>query len=297
MKRLNPTQFMNERKVGLLVRGFARRSQDVPDRVAMMRELIAKARAADVAGFPFIKRVDVLVWASQDEYPDQCDCGELAPALRELYRDDRRVFVHEVRTGDLFCSLLNYGIAKQLRAGCDYSVIASAEANAYWGSDVPTQMARAAGAGARAIGVAINELTESVLAGRIANTMAMWHLESLVTVGAFDLRAQKPRNDQEARFMRGTGRDGTARMYHLAGVEEVIPLARLVDTFGPCIAPIVADDEHLRYRLPDAQADPEGYEAHLAKFGTKLERQIAFLSSVDSDLSHLHGGVMPDSIQ
>jgi hypothetical protein len=192
----------------------------------------------------------------------------------------------------LFCSILNYGVALQSRAGCDYSVIASAEANAYWESDVPASMVRLAGHGARAIGVAINELTASVKAGRIANTMAMWRNIDLISVGGFDMRAAKPKNDREAHYMKGAGPDGVERYYHLGGVEEVIPLARMVDVFGPCIGVIESEDSSLRYVAPNPVLDPEGYLRYMSKFGTKSERQMAHLVAIGRDFSHLAAGVM-----
>jgi hypothetical protein len=292
MKKLTPRSFMSERTTGLLVRGFAQKSEQVPARVAMMDDLITKALSAKVVDRPFIKRVDILVWANQRDYPSEADCGELAAALRKHFTGDHRIFVHEVTTGDLFCSILNYGIALQSRAGCDYSVIASAEANAYWSSDVPAEMVRLAGLGALATGVAINELTESVREGRLANTMAMWHTTSLLTVGGFDLRAQKPKDDRTAHYMKGMDTEGKERFYHLGGVEEVIPLARLVDTFGRCLGVIESNDPNLRYELPDQKTNPESYLRHLAKFGTKTERQMAHLVLIQRDFSHLRAGVM-----
>ncbi len=292
MKKLTVSQFVNERKVGLIVRGFAKNAEDVPSRVQMMDELIKKAQSTIVHGREFISRVDVMVWANRTDFPNEADCGLLAAALRAHFVNNRKVFIHELGTGDLFCSILNYGIARQLRVGCDYSVIASAEANAYWASDVPEQMVEAACKGALAVGVAINELTPSVREGRIANTMAMWHNESIVTVGGFDLRAQKPKNDKLAHYMHGVDTDGNIRFYHLGGVEEMIPLARLVDTFGKCIGIVESSDSSLQYKLPDPATHPVEYASQMAKFGTKTERQMAHVMSIGTDFSHIRHGVM-----
>lgn len=279
-------------KVSLLVRGFATHEADVPKRIQMMDELVQKALAAIVRDTPFLDRVDILVWANRRDYPTEADCGLLAPALTEHFKSESRVYVHEITEGDLFCSILNRGLALQSRAGCDYSIIASAEANAYWSSDVPARMLEKASQGARAIGVAINELSESVREGRIANTMAMWHIESLLEVGGFDLRAAKPTDDRSAYFMKGVDRHGDDRFYALAGVEEVIPLARLIDHYGRCIGVVESTDPALQYQLPDLATDPEGYARHMAKFGTKWERQVALLAMNGRELSYLRGGVM-----
>jgi hypothetical protein len=292
MKILTPEAFMNERSTGLIVRGFASKAEDVTDRATQIVEFTTNALETKVADKRFLKRVDVLIWANQNDYPGEADCGLLANELKKRFAGERRVFIHEVRSGDLFCSLLNYGIAIQCRAGCDYSIIASAEAKAYWSSDVPAKMVSAAAEGARAIGVAINELTESVWEGRIANTMAMWHNRSLIEVGLFDLRAAKPADSRLAHYMKGADVTGNPLFYHLAGVEEMIPLARLVDLYGKCIKVVESNDPALHYELPDPELNPAEFARNKAKFGTKWERQVAHLALINRDLSHIRDGVM-----
>ncbi len=81
----------------------------------------------------------------------------------------------------------------------------------------------------------------------------------------------------------------------MAGVEEVIPLARLADTFGSCIAPIIPQGEGVQgYQTPDPIKDPEGWERHLVKMGTKFERQSTLLSAIGYEPSFLRGGVMEE---
>jgi hypothetical protein len=155
-------------------------------------------------------------------------------------------------------------------------------------------MVEAACKGARAIGVAINELTQSVLDGRLANTLAMYHNISAITAGLFNLKAAKPKNDKEARYVKGTDRTGKTVYYHVGGVEEVILLAAMVDLYGQCIAPLLSKQEGLQYIIPNPAENPKLYEHHMEKFGTKTERQIAHLSSVNRDFSHIKGGVMPE---
>lgn len=258
----------------------------------MMDKLIDAALAAKVDGHQFIKQIDVLVWANQEDFPGVSDCGGLAKELKSHFMGKSHVRIHNVTKGDLFCSILNYGVLKQIRAGCDYSLIASAEANPYWNSDIPEMMIQAICDGALAVGVAINELTQSVLEGRIANTLAMWENTSLMMVGGFDLGAAKPKDDRHAHYMKGVDTDGNTRFYHLGGVEEMVPLARLVDTFGPCIAPIQSNNSTLRYIMPDPRKDLELFERHMSKFGTKTERQTAHLVRINRDVSHIKGGVM-----
>ncbi|MDD5071745.1 MAG: hypothetical protein PHQ42_03350 [Patescibacteria group bacterium] len=287
-------EFLARKKVGLILRVYAHEEDRIPTRVEMIEKAIAAARKATVDGRALIKRIDVLVWCDKN-YADS-DCGQTAAILREKFSGEKDLFISEVSHGDIFCGILNYGIVHQLRHGVDYSIIASAEAFSYMTPETMAAMVNAACSGALAIGVAINELTDSILAGRIANTFAMWHNESLMTVGGFDLRAAKPVNETLAHFMRGWNPKKNENVfYHLAGVEEVIPLARMAETFGPCIAPIFTQGEGVQqYQAPDPAKDPELWQRHVAKMGTKLERQCALLASIGVDPSFLKGGVMPE---
>jgi hypothetical protein len=286
-------EFLSRKKVGLILRVFAKEESQIPDRMEMIEKAVAAARKATVSGQTLIKRIDVLVW--KDKNYAESDCGQTANALRKKFSGEKSLFISEVLHGDIFCGILNYGIAHQLRHGVDYSIIVSAEAFSYMTPETMAAMVDAACSGALAIGVAINELTQSILDGRLANTFAMWHNQSLITVGGFDLKAAKPVNEALAHFMRGWSPEKDENVfYHLAGVEEVIPLALLAETFGDCIAPILPQGEGIQqYQTPDPAENPELWERHVAKMGTKFERQCALLASIGIDPSFLRGGVMP----
>jgi hypothetical protein len=45
-----------------------------------------------------------------------------------------------------------------------------------------------------------------------------------------------------------------------------------------------------RYQAPDPIQEPNLWSRHVAKMGTKIERQIAHLASIGFDLSFLRGG-------
>jgi len=298
-KQKRKKDFLARKKVGMILRVYATKAEDVSNRVSMIHEAVAAAYKATVDGHQLIKRIDVLVW-SDENYAD-ADCGLTRGALFESFFTDPDYPLHsgfhlsEVKHGDLFCGLLNYGVVHQLRHGCDYSLVISAEAFSYMTPETMDAMVNAACSGARAVGVAINELTQSIKDGRIANTFAMWHNESLMTVGGFDLRAAKPANEFSTHYMKGWSQEKKEPVfYHLAGVEEVIPLARLTETFGPCIAPILPSGEGVQqYQIPDPIGSPELWQRHISKMGTKLERQSALLAAIGMDISFLRGGVMP----
>lgn len=288
---MEKSSFLNRKTVGLILRTFAPKPEQVLERVKQMRLFIDKTAAITVdTNFDakvIFSRIDILVWAD-DSYQGS-DCGQTAEAMQNEFAEDANVSVHEVHHGDLFCGLLNFGVAIQLRNGIDYSVIASTEASSYLTDSVMDKFVLAACNHAKVVGLAITELTESILKGRIANTFAMWHNLSLLQCGGFDLRAAKPKDEKSAVYLKGYSDDKPV-FYQLAGVEEVIPLARMVETFGACLAPILPDQG--QYVVPDPVKDPELYLRHISKMGTKKQRQDALLAQVGYDFTYLESGVI-----
>jgi hypothetical protein len=297
---------LHSKNVGALVRCFARESNLVDNAVKLALASVERMLSVSVGGRSFVSRVEILV-PMDDSYAEK-DCGETAPKLREAIaeRKWKNVFVSEVRHGDIFVGILNYGTAKLLRAGCDYGVVLSKEAEAYFTAEAAEDLVAAAEAGALAMGLAITELTESIMQGRIANTFAMWNLMALIQVGGFDLRSAKPKKEAAIKS-RAEAWDEAKNfyVYDNAGVEEIVPLIRLIRTFGPCVAPILPRGEGVRvWQAPDPKTDPEGYIRHVNKLGTKFVRQSYFAQAeqTDPELSFMKGGVMatyrhPDYIQ
>ena len=287
---MNRKAFLNRKSVGLVLRTFASKPEQVISRVIQMKEMVKTAQSLTIDGTPIFKRIDIIVW--HDETYADTDCGLTTTAMKTELIGEKNVYIHEFQHGDIFCGALNFAVAIQSRNGIDYTAIASTEALSYLTEDNISAMIDSFCAGALASGVAINELSDSIMSGRLANTLAIWHNISLLSVGGFDLRAAKPKNEKEAFYLKGWSEIKKSEVYYqLGGVEEVIPLARLVDTYGPCIAPILPQDGQY-YIVPDPEKDPELYSRHIAKMGTKLERQTAFLAQVGYDPSFLKGGVL-----
>lgn len=299
MKKTSRKDFLARKKVGMILRVYATKPEDIPARVSMVEKALDIANNIKIGGKKLISRIDVLVWT--DKKYKEADCGKTYSALYDhFFAHDHLLpdgfHISRFSHGDIFCAILNHGVAIQLRDGCDYSLIVSSEALSYMTAETMTAMVDATCNGALAVGVAINELTQSILEGRIANTFSMWHNISLLDVGGFDLKAAKPANEFSTRYMKGWSKEKSDNVYyHLAGVEEVIPLARLSETFGPCIAPILPQGEGVqKYQVPDPAKSPELWQRHISKMGTKLERQSALLAAVGCDISFLKGGVMPE---
>lgn len=288
---MNPLAFLGRHRVGLLLRVFANKPEYVPDRVKEMREMVSRALAIKLDGRAVFHRIDIAVWA--DPRYNDSDCGETTVAMRDAFKDERAVTVSAYKQGDLFCGILNWGVANQMRHGVSHTLIASTQVFDHMNQGNVEALLQAAGNSALAAGIATHELTELVLRGRIANTFGLWDNSALMSVGGFDLRAKKPIDDREALYVRGWSSEAGEVYYHLAGVEEVIPLARMVAAHGPCIAPILPVDERARYRVPDRKREPENYARHLKKMGTKEGRQNSHLYFAGFDPTYLEGGILP----
>ncbi len=288
---------MRVRNVGLVLRTFATKAEDVPKRCAQVVEMIRAANQLTLANqLSRLKRVDVLVWAAHGYA--KSDCGETHAALCDAMKQSgvADVAVHIVTYGDLYCAILNQGVRIQLQHGCEFSMIASTEAQPYLTQENFDAMWAALEQGAMVTGLAINELTESILEGRIANTMAIWHNPTLLDMGGFPPHlAGMPKDEYKRAHTAVIGyspvKDEEVH-YHLMGVEEVFPLAALVEHFGECIAPVLPAHEDQRYQVPDPATQPELWERHHKKMSTKTERQLAHLLRLSRDLSFLKGGVM-----
>ena len=281
--------FLDQNHIGVLMRTFDSKETNIPGSVQLVAETSGRLRDFQINGSPVFDRIDVLVWKDQRHHDS--DCGKTAEALQQAIRDPG-INIQEM-DGDLFCGLMNSGIGLQTGEGMDYTVSISPDANSYATPETLTSMMEAASRGALAVGVAIDELTQSILEGRIANTFAMWHNLTLIGVGGFDLKAAKPSDDRLAHYIRGMDEAGNEIFYPFAGVEEVIPLARIFDRLKrPFIAPISPSGEGVRqYVLP---SDPDHLKRHTVKMASKNDRQLGMLISEGFNFSWLKGAVRPE---
>lgn len=278
----------NRERVGLVLRVYARKEEQIPESAKEIETIITKAKTMHYKGKPIFGRIDVMVW-NDNRYVDS-DCGKTYEYLESRWRNTSRVFVNNFTRGDLYCEILNKAIGIQVRNRIDYSMILSYQALSYFNEETVVEMLKAAEDGALAIGVGINELSYSIMKeGRIANTFAMWHNLSLIQEGIFDVRAAKNIDPNLSITIEGAN----GAKYLLHGVEEIIPLARLVSRFGECVAPIRPQGEGFKeYKVPDPENNPEGFERHMGKMGTKKERQDGFLILAGYALNIIKSGIM-----
>jgi len=289
----NVYQFLGRHRISLMMRTFSADPTGAERRADMVMEMISKALALKVGSSSIFSRVEVLI-PCDDRYPS--DCGQTAPAIRERVKVadlSSKVFVTRLEEGDLFCASLNYGIAKQLAHGMHYTLIISPEVHSYMNFETMVAVLEKAAQGSWATGVAINELTESILAGRLANTFCLWHNQRLGQVGNFDLLAEKPIDEQSAHYKRGWDDENKKFVYYqMAGVEEIIPLCRMIKTNRekPCIAAVLPQGKEVKLYQPPPPG-PE-LDRHIAKMATKTVRQAYLAAQAGFDLDYLRGGLM-----
>lgn len=282
-------KFTQQSRIGAILRIFATKAVDVQKRVDMARETVRRLLAANANGLRIVDQIEIVIW-TDPRFPD-ADCGETLGAMRQEFGSDADVVVSECKHGDLFCGLLNRACADLYARGMTHALIISPDASGYISDETLTEMVNVASVdGIKVTGVAIEELQQSVCDGRVANTFALWDIASLLTVGGFDLRAAKVIDPAAApRYFHYKGKDEV-----LQGVEEVLTLVRLVETFGGQPIGVVlprGNGETMRYIVPDEATQPELYARHVKKMGTKLERQAAFLALEGKELRFLSNAV------
>lgn len=300
LDKMTPKAFMARKRVGLLLRVFATEERHIGERIKQIQQLFGAAGMMAVEGHNVFRGCDIVVWDNQ-QFGKRSDCGETHSYVRgTFHRDSTRV--HHLTSGDLFCSALNRGIYEQVRHGMDYTLVMSTEAESYLTSETCRRIIEAACNGARAVGVAIGELEESILRGRLANTFCLWHNESLLQVGGFDKAAEMPLDAEAGRHVYGGWDYGiSGKIYYpMQGVEEIVPLCRMAREFRPerCIAAVLPGGEGVqRYKVPDSATERDLWERHMAKMATKEMRQAALAHQAGFNLSCLGSSLMENSGQ
>lgn len=268
---------MSSIALGVTLRAFASKPESVQKTVDSVRKTLLNLDAVAYHD-EFGPTIDVDIAVPVNKNFVDADCGELVPALHALIEtmelNGVEVKIHETNA-DLFCGLLNQMAAVQLERGCTHTVVISMGCADYITLGNMQALVKAFRSGARAAGLALNELEESIMAGRLANTFAGYDILSLLTVGGFDLRCSNA---------------PVSNPKKLAGVEEIPTLLRLASLYGACIKPIMPETKST-WALP---TDPADLERHNKKMASKYERQTAFAEQLGGSFADLEVAVMAD---
>lgn len=295
------SKLLERNRVGALLRIFAPTPDVVEYQIELAITSLKKLLALNTGGRPTFSRIDFLV--SNDHRFADSDCDLTTTRLREVMDtqfSDAPVNVLNIRNGDIYCVLLNYGIANQLEDRIPYSCIISNHASLYITQEHIDALLAAMYQKARVAGLAFGKHEKLVQTGRVMNTFSMWHNKSLITVGGFDLRAMKPLKSDMHKVQTFAGHSthleehiGEGEVYHAAGCEEIIPLIRMTRIFGQCIKIVSASDSTLAWGS-DKEKDPQGYQRHYAKLATKDARQRYMAGLEGESIDFLKMGLMEE---
>ncbi len=244
---------MSERTYGVLLRVYTPKPEEVADRVeramAHAQQLVAVQQQ-----FPSLRRVAFLV-------PSDYDCGETADALTDRQLDaDIRGFGVWALPGHHSCEVLNEGV-KRLQLAVTHVLIVSGKAMSYFTAPALGAISQAFADSAKVTGLAVDELRDVVLSGRLQNTFAAWDIDALRGVDGFDSST---------------------------GVEEIAPIARLGEKYGQCIAPLDATGGTL-----DIASSETARARHQEVMTTKLARQQAEAERVGSSFGLIKASILP----
>lgn len=238
------------RTYGVLLRVYTPKADEVVGRVERAVAHVRHIQTVQEA-FPALKRIILIV-------PRDYDCGHtaaaLAVALPELAHDVLEVPGHHSR------EVLNVGIEKLGVMTMSRALIISGKAMSYLTPAVMWGIDQAFEDEALVAGLAVDELRDVVLSGRIQNTFAAWDIDALVGIGGFDSRT---------------------------GVEEIAPIARLVKEYGKCIAPLSPPSGTL-----DIAESDTARARHAEVMSTKLSRQLAECERVGSSFDEIRSGIL-----
>lgn len=242
-------------RYGIIFRSFAKTEESIKEVVSRAIESANIASSVEVQGKKFFEKIVFLV-------PTKYDCGKTADAIREEMRGNDIVAVLEA-DGHHSCEALNSGLRYLDLLGITHAAIVSNKARAYLTESTLLAIGNTFLSGAKVAGVALSELREIVLEGRVQNTFAVWDIEAVLNldVPGFDSRS---------------------------GVEEIAPSVRLIRKYGACIAVIHPPSVGL-----DIRSSKDGLERHKEVMETKINRQSEEVERVASDFNFIiKSGVM-----
>ncbi len=285
-------KLLERNRVGALLRVFATTPEAVEYQTESALDAVEKLLAIKIDDRPVFARIDLLVSSDRD-YVDS-DCGLSGERLRTEVSSrfpDAPVHVLEIKKGDIYCVLLNYGIANQLEDRISYSMIISHGATEYISKENVFGLLGQMQNRARVAGLALRELERFVVKGRVSNVFSIWHNKSLVSVGGFDLRAAQKKKGLHMSETVSVPSEGKNIEYPAVGGEEIIPLIRLVKYFGPSIG-IVLPCDGAKWKELDETIDPVAHRRHFAKLATKEKRQEHVAKSIGESLEIIEQGIL-----
>lgn len=235
---------------GVLLRGYTNKPEEVQEVVDRLFAMIQRA-----IELKFHHVVAVI--------PREKDCGETALALGRMvaesgYQTGGRISVLTA-AGDPNSDALNTGVSVLRKHDCYHALIISNKSLPFFTEANMEKMIAAIGKGAFVSGLALSDIRNSVLVGRLSNTAALWEIDTLLASGGFTSKQ---------------------------GVEEIYPMCDMVSRHGKCLAPVLPIEDK------DFALRTDGEEHHQKVVDSKTVRQEEEARRYGVTLDHLYGGIM-----
>ena len=273
-------------KLGVILRCFARSDDQITKQVEEVSQAIGMIGSLFPSAYFSLLRMDVVI-PTDPRFID-VDCGQTHAAFESQSRSMRwQTVCVSTRKLDLFSGLVNEAAARQLSFGCTHSLVFSSTCVDLISNANVEAMTRPFSDGARATGLILPDPTlgEFIRRGCITNTFAIWDLVAFFAVGGLDLALRnRYKDDRFNTYVRGAKDEAIP----ITGL-EIPTVARLIDSYGPCVAPVVPVTAG-EWKKPN---DEEGRRREDAKMRSKATRHLAIAALYGFDLSFIEAGILP----
>jgi hypothetical protein len=281
-------KLLSRNRIGALLRIFAHDESSIEYQMESGLTALSKLAHLELDGKPIFSRIDFLVSGDQD-YVDSgvpTFADILRKKIEELYPLSS-INVLEIKKGDIYTVLLNYGIANQLEDRVTYSAIISHNAHEYITTENISAMLSLLYKKNRAVGLAVGQVKETVEKGHISNTFSIWHNKSLISVGGMNLFAMQVKKHQldTAHYI-----VKNQYKYPRSGCEHIIPLVYMSRIFGKCLG-VVIPPSGQSWSIVDKERDDKAHARHLHITETFKERELYMASLIGGEIEEIEGAV------
>lgn len=242
----------HDTRIGAILRAYA---TDESKYASLAEQLEVTATQLCQVG---IEHVVISVWDSGEFY-GHCDYGGTYIRLLQLFENVPNITVFR-NTGDNFVDGPSHSMRLLAKKGCTHGLIASTGV-VIDVSEFIKQAKVAIAAGALVVAAPVAGTEELVAQGFVNNAWCLWNLQSVSSVGYFDIRDSGPAHSGDAYGNKVLG------FKPYAGVAEALLLPRL---WHECQHPFVwVVDQTVGYHV---SGDPEAAKRQGAKNASKHSR-------------------------
>lgn len=205
-----------------------------------------------------ISLISIMIHNPQEESPLR------SLLVKEYGKEQKRIAIISVNSGDFYSDLLNLAFQEQTRRGIDYSLSVSSEAYEYITKENFEKIFESIKNGALVVGLKIKEYSEIINHGYFSNAFALYRNTSVNFANIWDIQGfLKNKNIEEKNF----------------GMEELYAIKRILEIYGPGSV-VILSPENGKMNYANDEKSKEWRKRVLE---TKLERLQKMQSMLDID--------------